>query len=66
MSWVEFHAPFNPRGDGYQDLGCSSAGKATAVSAYDWVNIALETDSEFVVWTLHPEAALTSGQRLVV
>ncbi|KAI0105657.1 amidase signature domain-containing protein [Nemania sp. FL0031] len=43
--WFDFQAPFNPRGEGYQDPGCSSAGSATAVSAYDWVDIALGTDT---------------------
>lgn len=26
--WVDYHAPFNPRGDGYQDPSSSSAGPA--------------------------------------
>ncbi|KAI0815569.1 amidase signature domain-containing protein [Xylaria sp. FL0064] len=43
--WFGFQAPFNPRGEGYQDPGCSSAGSATAVSAYNWVDIALGTDT---------------------
>lgn len=44
--WIDYQAPFNPRGDGYQDPECSSAGSATACSAYDWVDIALGTDSK--------------------
>jgi Asp-tRNA(Asn)/Glu-tRNA(Gln) amidotransferase A subunit family amidase len=47
--WFDYQAPFNPRGDGYQDPGCSSAGSATATSAYEWVDIALGTDSKFMV-----------------
>lgn len=43
--WFDFQAPFSPRGEGYQDPGCSSAGSATAVSAYDWVDITLGTDT---------------------
>ncbi|CAH0034483.1 unnamed protein product [Clonostachys rhizophaga] len=43
--WIDYQAPFNPRGDGYQDPECSSAGSATACSAYDWVAIALGTDT---------------------
>ncbi|CAH0044896.1 unnamed protein product [Clonostachys solani] len=43
--WIDYQAPFNPRGDGYQDPECSSAGSATACSAYDWVDIALGTDT---------------------
>lgn len=45
--WFDYQAPFNPRGDGYQDPGCSSAGSATACSAYDWVDFSIATDSEF-------------------
>ncbi|KAJ4359610.1 uncharacterized protein N0V89_000165 [Didymosphaeria variabile] len=29
--WVDVHAPFNPRGDGYQDPSSSSAGPASGV-----------------------------------
>ncbi|VUC33773.1 unnamed protein product [Clonostachys rosea] len=43
--WIDYQAPFNPRGDGYQDPECSSAGSATACSAYDWVDVALGTDT---------------------
>lgn len=47
--WFDYQAPFNPRGDGYQDPECSSAGSAVACAAYDWVDIALGTDS--MVWS---------------
>lgn len=43
--WIDFQAPFNVRADGYQDPGCSSAGNAAAMSAYDWVDLSLATDS---------------------
>lgn len=43
--WFDYQAPFNPRGDGYQDPECSSAGSAVACAAYDWVDIAIGTDS---------------------
>jgi len=43
--WFDYQPPFNPRGDGYQDPDCSSAGSATASSAYDWIDAALGTDS---------------------
>ncbi|KAK4446469.1 amidase signature enzyme [Podospora aff. communis PSN243] len=33
--WVDFHAPFNPRGDGYQSPAGSSNGAAAALSGYD-------------------------------
>jgi len=44
--WVDYHAPFNPRGDGYQTTSGSSAGSAAAVATYDWLDFALGTDSQ--------------------
>ncbi|PHH66621.1 hypothetical protein CDD81_6458 [Ophiocordyceps australis] len=43
--WVEYHAPFNPRGDGYQDPSSSSAGPAAGEAAYPWLDIALGSDT---------------------
>jgi len=43
--WIDYSAPFNPRGDGYQEPGGSSTGSATAASAYDWIDATLGTDS---------------------
>ncbi|USW55800.1 Putative amidase [Septoria linicola] len=43
--WVDYHAPFNPRGDGYQDPSSSSAGPAAGVAAYEWLDIDLGTDT---------------------
>lgn len=31
--WVDFHAPFNPRGDGYQDASSSSTGPAAGIGS---------------------------------
>lgn len=42
---IEYEAPFNPRGDGYQIPGGSSGGSAVAVASYNWVDLALATDS---------------------
>ncbi|KAK0609894.1 amidase signature domain-containing protein [Bombardia bombarda] len=48
--WVDYHAPFNPRGDGYLTTSGSSAGSAAAVAAYDWLDFSLGTDTrEFAV-----------------
>jgi len=44
--WIDFSPPFNPRGDGYQEPSGSSTRSATAVSAYDWIDATLGTDSE--------------------
>ncbi|KAJ6785670.1 hypothetical protein PWT90_00963 [Aphanocladium album] len=43
--WVDYHAPFNPRGDGYQDPSSSSAGPAAGEASYSWLDIALGSDT---------------------
>ncbi|OQE36769.1 hypothetical protein PENCOP_c011G05630, partial [Penicillium coprophilum] len=43
--WVDYHAPFNPRGDGYQDPGSSSSGPAAGVASYDWLDMTAGTDT---------------------
>ncbi|KAK4170460.1 amidase signature domain-containing protein [Cladorrhinum sp. PSN259] len=43
--WVDYHAPFNPRGDGYQDASSSSSGAGASVAAYDWLDIAIGSDT---------------------
>lgn len=47
--WVDYHGPFNPRGDGYLTPSGSSAGSASAVSSYAWLDYSLGTDSEYNV-----------------
>ncbi|KAF2229188.1 amidase signature enzyme, partial [Viridothelium virens] len=42
---VDFQTAWNPRADGYQGPGGSSSGSAVAVAAYDWVDIAIGTDT---------------------
>ena len=46
QDWIDTHAPFNPRGDGYIWGGGSSTGSAAAVAAYDWLDYAIGSDSE--------------------
>ncbi|CAI7654638.1 unnamed protein product [Penicillium glandicola] len=43
--WVDFHCPFNPRGDGYQAPGGSSSGPGAGIAAYDWLDIAVGSDT---------------------
>ena len=43
--WVDFHCPFNPRGDGYLNPEGSTTGGAVALASYDWVDISIGTDS---------------------
>ena len=42
---VDYHATFNPRGDGYQSPAGSNSGSAAAVAAYDWLDFAIGTDT---------------------
>ncbi|KAL8647564.1 MAG: hypothetical protein Q9226_006377 [Calogaya cf. arnoldii] len=43
--WVDYHAPFNPRADGYQDPSASSAGSAAAIATYKWLDFTIGTDT---------------------
>ncbi|TGO30773.1 hypothetical protein BPAE_0003g00570 [Botrytis paeoniae] len=45
MECVEFLAPFNPRGDGYQTSSGSSSGSCVAVAAYPWLDFTLGSDT---------------------
>jgi hypothetical protein len=42
---VDYHEPFNPRGDGYQDTSTSSAGSGAAIGAYEWLDITVGSDT---------------------
>ena len=46
---VDYQAPFNPRGDGYLIAGGSSGGNAAAIAAYEWLDIALCSDSKLII-----------------
>ncbi|KAI1761542.1 amidase signature enzyme [Hypoxylon sp. FL1150] len=43
--WVDLHAPFNPRGDGYQLPSGSSTGSGAGIASYDWLDIAVGSDT---------------------
>ncbi|KAF2827441.1 amidase signature enzyme [Ophiobolus disseminans] len=45
LEYIDYQAPWNPRGDGYQSTGGSSSGSAAAVSSYEWLDIANGTDT---------------------
>ncbi|KPM44210.1 hypothetical protein AK830_g2374 [Neonectria ditissima] len=44
MECVEWLAPYNPRGDGYQTSSGSSSGSCAALGAYPWVDFAIGSD----------------------
>lgn len=43
--WINTECPFNPRGDGQQNPSSSSSGSAAAVAAYEWLDVAVGTDT---------------------
>ena len=43
--WVDYHAPFNARGDGYQDASSSSTGSGASIGAYPWLDFAIGSDT---------------------
>ncbi|KAF2730630.1 amidase signature enzyme [Polyplosphaeria fusca] len=42
---IDYLDPWNSRGDGYQTTGGSSSGTGSAVTAYDWVDFAIGSDT---------------------
>lgn len=43
--WVDYHSPWSPRGDGYQDPAGSSSGAGASVAAYDWIDLGVGSDT---------------------
>ena len=39
--WVDYHSPFNPRGDGYQDPSSSSSGPGAGSASYPWLDLTI-------------------------
>lgn len=44
--WVEFHCPWNPRGDRHLSPRGSSTGTCVAVAGYDWCDVGVGSDSQ--------------------
>ena len=42
---IDYQAPFNPRGDGYQSSAGSCGGSAAAIASYGWLDFAIGSDS---------------------
>ncbi|KAH7310692.1 amidase signature domain-containing protein [Stachybotrys elegans] len=42
---IDYQAPFNPRGDGYQEVGSSSSGPGSGMASYGWLDLALGSDT---------------------
>ncbi|KAB8339253.1 hypothetical protein FH972_022187 [Carpinus fangiana] len=45
--WIDFHCPFNPRGDKYQSPSGSTSGGAAALAGYSWLDITIGSDCVF-------------------
>ncbi|KAI0147363.1 amidase signature domain-containing protein [Xylariaceae sp. FL1272] len=43
--FVDIHYPFNPRGDWWLSAASSSSGPVCAIAGYDWIDIALGSDT---------------------
>ncbi|KAI9656533.1 MAG: hypothetical protein M1821_004740 [Bathelium mastoideum] len=43
--WIDYHCPFNPRGDKYQTPSCSSTGAGASLAGYSWLDHSIGTDS---------------------
>ena len=48
---VDFQAPWNPRADRYQSPAGSSSGSGAAIASYEWLDIAIGSDSMFTCLT---------------
>ncbi|OQN95269.1 hypothetical protein B0A48_18566 [Cryoendolithus antarcticus] len=48
IEYVDYQAPWNPRADRCQSPGGSSSGPASAIAAYEWLDIAIGTDSQYM------------------
>lgn len=67
MECVDFPAPFNPRGDGYQTASGSSNGSCASIGTYDWLDFSIGSDSKHHSVELHTswnKSLMTSGQRM--
>ncbi|KAK4569337.1 hypothetical protein LTR86_003099 [Recurvomyces mirabilis] len=42
---IDFPAPLNPRGDGYQSPAGSSSGSGSAIASYSWLDFTIGTDT---------------------
>lgn len=45
---IEYTSPWSPRADGFQSSGGSSNGSGAAISAYEWLDITIGSDSKML------------------
>ena len=46
LECIDYQAPWNPRGDGYQSPAGSSSGSGVAASSYEWLDVTIGSDSK--------------------
>lgn len=46
--WIDYHCPWNPRGDLYLSPRGSSTGTCVAVAGYKWCDLGIGSDSEMI------------------
>lgn len=46
--WIDYHCPWNPRGDMYQSPSGSTTGGAASLAGYDWLHFSVGTDSKYI------------------
>ncbi|CAP61573.1 uncharacterized protein PODANS_4_1770 [Podospora anserina S mat+] len=65
---VDFAAPFNPRGHGYQSPSGGNSGQAAAIAAYEWLDIAVGTDCKALIsaYLVFPASTTQFDVRLVM
>lgn len=63
--WVDYHCPWNPRGDGYLTPRGSSTGTSVALAGYDWIDIGIGSDSECPALLSIARTRLNMKQRVV-
>ena len=52
LETIDYPAPMNPRADGLLSPGGSSSGSGAAIAAYDWLDIAVGSDSMYILLNL--------------
>ncbi|KAK0127334.1 hypothetical protein ONS96_006882 [Cadophora gregata f. sp. sojae] len=43
--WIDYHCPFNPRGDNYQTPSVSSTGAGASLAGYSWLDHSIGSDT---------------------
>ncbi|CAG8981416.1 hypothetical protein HYALB_00013919 [Hymenoscyphus albidus] len=47
--WIDYHCPFNPRGDMYQTPSFSSAGAGASLAGYPWLDHSIGSDTSGII-----------------